>query len=353
MNIDVAKAIKELLFTNEAVILPGLGGFTGTPVSAVVDYVQGSVQPPSKKLEFNPNLVINDGVLVNHIQKSEVITAQDATVAIESYVAGIKESLEQREIVDIPEVGRLYKDYEQKVRFMPENTNFEISSYGLPAVKFNPIVRQKNPGTNTASATQQTGTAGSAPVSPIVVEDKSWAEKALPWLIAAAAVLLAFSLFMWLNDTTSEQQADVPQERVNVKPSQESELAETEGDMIESNEESVADDGAANTESDTDNGNSSSSSNNMDNDKDADADPPSTQPVVKNIFVVIHSFGNEANARKFVRELERAGYTPTTKRRGGLKRVGVEVPSARANEIDSLLEELGRKFKASPVVVDY
>ena len=86
MNIDVAKAIKELLYTNEAVILPGLGGFTGSPVSAVVDYVQGSVQPPSRKLEFNPNLVINDGILVNHIQKSEVITAQEATVAIDNYV---------------------------------------------------------------------------------------------------------------------------------------------------------------------------------------------------------------------------------------------------------------------------
>ncbi|MEO1261012.1 MAG: hypothetical protein AAFZ15_19585 [Bacteroidota bacterium] len=359
MNIDVAKAIKELLFTNDAVILPGLGGFTSSPVSAVVDYVQGSVQPPSKKLEFNPNLVINDGILVNHIQSSEVITAQEATVAIDNYVAGIKESLEQREIVDIPEVGRLYKDYEQKVRFMPDNTNFEIGSFGLPPVQFNPIVRQKNQGNAETTPVRKARPSDPLPVSPIVVEDKGWAEKALPWLIAVAAVLLAFSLFMWLNDSTSEQQADVPQARVNVKPTQENTASESGSDtntdniMTEDETTNTNQDQAGSHQNDTEEDTPGRPSNSTTPDESINSIPPSSQNEVKNIFVVIHSFGSANNARKFARELENAGYTPTTKERGGLKRVGVEVPETRANEIDELIKELGRKFKSSPVAVDY
>ncbi len=344
MNIDVSKAIKELLFERNEVILPGLGGFISTPMPAAVDYVQGSVQPPATKLEFNTNLVINDGVLVNFIQENNVVTSQEATQAIDNFVAGIKEALEAREIVDLPEIGRLYKDYEHKIRFMPDSTNFALESFGLPTVKFNPIVRQKNTvsaAPATAKPTGQTATGPTKQRPSLEAAAGSWAEKILPTLIVLAAILLALSLFLWLKGC-GDQPAQVPQERVNVKPKPD----------VADNEPAVKDDLAA-TDGDR-----------AGLDAGTNALPPENKSPVeekveveplpgKKIFIVIHSFGQLDNAKKFARDLEKAGYLATTKKRDNLHRVGVEIPASRSNEVESVLKELSEKFKATPVVVDY
>ena len=368
MNIDVAKAIKELLFEQNTVILPGLGGFTSTPISATVDYVKGAVQPPAKKLEFNTNLVTNDGVLVNYLQQSNLITAQDATVAIENYVAGIKEGLESREIIEIPEVGRLYKDYEQKTRFMPDSTNFEVDSFGLPTVKFNPVTRPKKEVESKATSAKSVPPAPPpkkiTPTASKQGANSHWAEKILPTLIIVAAILLALSLFIWLRGCDSGQpQANVPQERVNVKPQSESvedEVVTDEDEMTTSTDEDeitttdMDESDPATTSTDIDESDSATSSGQTEEEySDGESSLEEESSTVTNIFVVVHSFGKRNNARRFSKKLEDGGYIATTKKRGGLYRVGVEVPSTRKNEIESLIYELGREYDAKPVVVDY
>ncbi len=353
MNIVVGKAIKELLFDHDTVILPGLGGFTATSVAATVDYVQGTVQPPAKKLEFNTNLVTNDGTLINHIQQAEVITAKEANEVIASYVDEVKESLENREIVDIPNVGRLYKDFEQKIRFMPEGTNFKVESFGLPTVQFNPIARQKtNPSATAATPTVKlTVLKGAKSYTKLSTKKLStkkephWAEKALPWLIVLAAILLAISLFMWLNDDDQKSQAVVPQERVNVKPAQEEEAALSEMQ----NEETLGGNEGTNTDDSSDQ--PPTEDNKI---EDTTTKPITEVPAVKpSTFIVIHSFGENNNAQNFSRTLKRGGYTPVTKFHNQLYRVGVEIPSAIQSEIDQMVNELGKKYKSTPVPVDY
>ncbi len=350
MDIDVGKAIKELLFDHDTVILPGLGGFTATPVASTVDYVQGTVQPPAKKLEFNTNLVVNDGVLANHIQETEVVTAKEANNVIDGYVEEVKEALENREIVDIPKVGRLYKDYEQKVRFMPEGTNFRVESFGLPTVQFNPIARQKT--SPSATETAKPNVRKRAPYSKnYAKKEPHWAEKILPWLIVVAAILLAISLFFWLNDSSPSAHAEAPQARLNVKPSQEEEAAAALSETQQ--EEMPADMDETNTEGPDD------ETPIVDNEAEEAASSPTTAaaapppPVKSSTFIVIHSFGMESNARKFSRTLERGGYTPVTKLHGKLYRVGVEISSATQSDIDEMVNELGRKFKSTPVPVGY
>ena len=349
MNIDVAKAIKELLFDHEAVILPGLGGFTSTPIASAVDYVQGTVQPPTRKLEFNTNLIINDGVLVHHIQQGEVVTAQDAILSIENYVEIIKEALDQREIVDIPHVGRLYKDYEQKIRFMPDGSNFEVESFGLPSVKFSPVVRHKTPTETVAPPFATIKNKTKDTFKPAATDGSSWAEKVLPTLIILAAVLLAVSLFVWLRGCSSSPQGEVPQERVNVKPNQEN-LAKTEenatADLGNADEMESGNNGIVNPPTDE-------QKNETTQENKAEQQDVTPTPATKHIFIVVHSFGSKDNARKFAQDLKRSGFEPTTKLHGGLNRVGVEVSTARENEIESLIQELGSKFKSTPVVVDY
>ena len=46
-------------------------------------------------------------------------------------------------MVNIPGVGRLYKDFESNIQFIPDSTNFNKDSFGLPTIKFYPILRDK------------------------------------------------------------------------------------------------------------------------------------------------------------------------------------------------------------------
>ena len=73
---DIAKSIGELLFEKKVVVVPGFGGFTSDYKAANIDFVQSSVAPPSKRIQFNDNLKLNDGVLVAHLQKTFLSQAE-------------------------------------------------------------------------------------------------------------------------------------------------------------------------------------------------------------------------------------------------------------------------------------
>ena len=118
MEIDVGTYIGDLLYQNEKVNIPGLGGFTADYKTAELDHVQGKIAPPSKSLNFNSNLVVNDGLLINYIKEKHELSLGEAQKAVEDYVSRVKEAIGRREIVVFPEVGRLYKDYEQKLQFL-------------------------------------------------------------------------------------------------------------------------------------------------------------------------------------------------------------------------------------------
>ena len=375
MNIDVGKAISELLFEHETVIVPGFGGFTSVPESATVDYVQGVVTPPAKKIGFNPNLVLNDGVLVGHIQAKSVVTAQQAKEAVDTYVAGLKAALERREIIEVPSVGRIYRDYEQKLKFMPEGTNFEAKSFGLPGVKFTPVERVKAPSAGkttgkaaapkigkVAAATQVAAAASQkakAKTGAVAAASSGWLNKFLPALIVVSALLLAFSLFMIFRGESKKTVAGLKGERVNVPPPSSTEETPGEDAQIPAEDNATVDvnegPGTANP------GGPDAPSNDISQTGEAATSPsisgsgsgsnPGT--AVAGSFIVVHSFGVSANARKFERQLKKDGYDARSTKQGGLNRVGVQVSGMSPSEIDRLISTLGKKYKSTPKLVDY
>lgn len=143
MTTHVSQALEKLLFEQETVILPGFGGFTTTRTSASVDYAQGSLTPPSRAIAFNENLTVNDGLLVQRVSRDFGIPTDQALEEVQDFVEKTRLSLDQREIITLPGVGRLYKNYAQKVQFLPDNANFNTDSFGLPPLQFSPIVRSR------------------------------------------------------------------------------------------------------------------------------------------------------------------------------------------------------------------
>lgn len=143
MQIDIPAHIEKLLFLHDALIIPGFGGFTATRTPASADYVGGSVAPPAKTLAFSENLTVDDGILVGDVSQTHGISLDDARKTIADFVEKMQGLLDQREIVTLPGVGRLYRNYVQKIQFLPDSTNFNASSYGLPPLQFSPIARSR------------------------------------------------------------------------------------------------------------------------------------------------------------------------------------------------------------------
>lgn len=140
-NISIQEAISELLFQHDCVILPKFGGFVKEYRAASFDYVQGKISPPSSTIIFNENLIVDDGLLLDFYKSENSISLTEAKEDVEKFVASAKITLSNKEVVSLPKVGRLLNDYENQTKFISENFNFNTDTFGLPDVRYYPILR--------------------------------------------------------------------------------------------------------------------------------------------------------------------------------------------------------------------
>lgn len=166
MQIDIPAHIEKLLFLHNSLIIPGFGGFTATVAPAKADFSGGTVTPPSKILTFSENLVVDDGRLTQDIANTHGITTEEAQQVVASFVEKMQVLLNQREIVTLPNIGRLYKNYMQKIQFLPDATNFNAASYGLPPLQFSPLSRSREVTDNGADAPGASTITATAPPLP-------------------------------------------------------------------------------------------------------------------------------------------------------------------------------------------
>lgn len=143
MDIKLTTDIKELLIEDGSISIPNFGGFTSAYKPAVVDAVSGQLSPPSFHIAFDPNLQMNDGRLVEQIRQKYRLSSTAALEYIEVFANEARRNFEKGEIVVLPEIGRLYRDFAQKIQFLPDSTNFNTASYGLPTIQFAPVLRSK------------------------------------------------------------------------------------------------------------------------------------------------------------------------------------------------------------------
>ena len=136
--------IKELLFTNQGVVIPGLGGFVSEYEPAAFDVNENKFLPPSKKITFKSEYSYQDNLLIEFISKKENIDNENSKKILDDFVKDIKSKLKKGEKVDFPEIGTLTQTAKGEILFA-QNTesNLLTNSFGLKSVKTKPIVRQQ------------------------------------------------------------------------------------------------------------------------------------------------------------------------------------------------------------------
>ncbi|NOQ25335.1 MAG: hypothetical protein GQ564_08225 [Bacteroidales bacterium] len=195
--------IKELLFTNQGVVIPGLGGFVSEYESAAFDVNENSFIPPSKKITFNPKYSYHDNLLIEFISEKENIDKEKSIKNLEDFVKDIKTRLIKGEKIDFPEIGSLSQNVNEEILFEQDTTSNLLSdSFGLTSVKTKLIV---NPQNNVAKA-----------VKP-VKQKKSY--KKLIFISSSAIVFLCLLTLSWF---LTEGYTDFSLISSNEKPNPES-----------------------------------------------------------------------------------------------------------------------------------
>jgi nucleoid DNA-binding protein len=141
MNIE--SYISQLLYRYQCVTIPGFGAFLTEIKSAQWIDSANSFYPPKKQVSFNSHLKNNDGLLANHIARTEKTSYEYAVSAIQYEVVKWKKTLDENGVISLKNIGELSLNSDSYIVFKPSDhinyltTSFGLASFVSPLVKRN------------------------------------------------------------------------------------------------------------------------------------------------------------------------------------------------------------------------
>lgn len=137
---ELSRHIETLLLENDCVIVPGLGGFIAHNKPAEFKESANIFCPPLRTIGFNPQLTINDGLLVQAYMQAYDTDFPDASRKIENTVSQIKETLYKNGQAELDNIGTLYYTMAGVYGFEPYyNAFFSPYLYGLGNFSISPL----------------------------------------------------------------------------------------------------------------------------------------------------------------------------------------------------------------------
>lgn len=328
MQIDIPAHIEKLLFLHDALIIPGFGGFTATRTPASADYVGGAVAPPAKTLSFSENLTVDDGILVGDIAQTHGIALDDARKTIADFVEKIQTLLNQREIVTLPGVGRLYRNYVQKIQFLPDSTNFNASSYGLPPLQFSPIARSRE--VNSAPVAESSGNTSTPDAPPYTPPVETYVPNSgggSRWGLSVGVIFLFLSLAIgiWYWQQRKKQALQASREDTSLEdPAPKEEVA-----TLPSKSKSVESQSAQ------------AAQNSLDEKMEAARETVAQEAGGRECILIIATLREKANADRLVKMLEADGHQVYLVEKKGYQ-VGVTFRYNKVSEIQETINILSK-----------
>ena len=139
---NLIQYLKELLYQQECVTLPGFGSFLTQSHPIRVNRFTGEFNPPSRSISFNRLIDENDGLLASYVAKREGVAYSDALSMIENELQVWNKRLE-RETMILPGIGEFSFNAENKLRLLPHGKiNFDPNALGLAAFQRTPAKAQ-------------------------------------------------------------------------------------------------------------------------------------------------------------------------------------------------------------------
>lgn len=137
---NIQSHIARLLYTHNYVVVPGLGSFIGSTVKAKISSHQLIISPPKKQIVFNPELVQDDGLLIQTLAESWGVDLNKARETLDLKVSNWKEKLSNGKELVFDEIGKIFLNQQGKAVFKQFYvSNFLIPSYGLEIARAQPL----------------------------------------------------------------------------------------------------------------------------------------------------------------------------------------------------------------------
>jgi cell division septation protein DedD len=202
--IELQRHIEILLLDNDCVIVPDFGGFVAHQVASRYDKDDHMLLPPMRTIGFNPQLRMNDSLLVQSYINALDISYPEALRRIESEVNEMKQVLNEEGYYFLEDIGTLHINSDGNIQFEPcEAGILSPELYGLSACEF-PTLKEAR-AARLAGEAKQTSIENEQPKDPTLLEfidsEEEKEERAiqikLSWIrnaVAVAAAVVAFFL---------------------------------------------------------------------------------------------------------------------------------------------------------------
>lgn len=191
---DLARHIETLLLENDCVIVPDLGGFVAhyTPATCVEE--ENTFYPPMRVIGFNPQLKMNDGLLVQSYMSVYGTNFSDATRIVDKKVGELIACLHENGKAVLPNVGEIHYTIHGTYDFVPyDNRVTSPSLYGLDSFEMKPLAAlQRKPAVVSRMSHPVVGALRERRARSIVRRSRTRLSNAIAMI---AAVVVLFFLF--------------------------------------------------------------------------------------------------------------------------------------------------------------
>ena len=334
MPTAVTTALRSILMEDGRVCLPGIGTLVAVEQPAVLSLIEGKAMPPSARISFNANLVLDDGRLSRELHHHEEEAAR--------FLQQTRDTLAAGHPVVLDGIGKLYKHHDGEIRFTAGAGNFSKESFGLPAISVQPILRKEKLPASTAPAKASKTRPGrsarprSGPRLSDLQRRRLWYAAGLAGILVAIFLLfrIAGSIgTLFGGDAGARDKAEIPRERLNVSPRETP--APAPPTVVDA--ETVQPGPAPRL-----------------NESPATENPSTPGPGAdtENVAIIaIGLFSRQRNVDKQTGRLTEAGYEPYTDREGRNTRVGVTIRYKEIAELRTALTAIRERYTEDAFVM--
>lgn len=179
---ELIKHIETLLLENDCVVIPNFGGFIAYYSHARWSREEMLFLPPMRTIGFNPNLTMNDGLLVQSYMNSFDTDFSDASKLLDEHAAELISQLHKEGRIEFGQIGEFSLSIDNTYSFEP----FQAKLPSPTLYGFNPFeikeISQLEAVDTAPSATAPSRRRYISPVSRVIFRN----------CVAAAAVILLF-----------------------------------------------------------------------------------------------------------------------------------------------------------------
>ncbi len=237
----------------------------------------------------------------------------------------------ENKIVHFNSIGKLYFNSDSKLEFVPEETNFLRSSYGLPTIACTPIMRSKDylqqpQAAATTTVVRRSKRKGTAFITPLRVA-------------VAAAILLLFLSIPLIRSTfsnnTGTANSTLAKQSTTSSTKQVKEKQVASASILPSTPSAPIEEPIVEEEQPV----------------ETVVATPVVDENTENYIIVLGAFGKEKNAYRLADKLAKDNYLPDVTVKNGLNRVGVQL-NCTAEQLANHLQFLQENYNKKAWVVD-